>query len=143
MSATRAALITMTFALAAPVLADASYPREGIAGIPNGTAAPFVGAWSLGFPEGEGVIASGRLVECDAPVQLEDGGEGTLIYLSPKGSEVTFDLTEFAGRTTWLPEQGESILAVWTGADEFYTYSVDLATGKARWDSPQVFRRCK
>lgn len=143
MFALRAGLLALSFSLAAPTLANTAYPREGVDGIPNGVADPFVGAWSLGFPEGDGAIVSERLVECDAPVRLEDGGEGTLLYLSPQGSEAGFELTEFAGRTTWLPEQGESILAVWTGPDEFFVYMVDIATGKARWDSPQVYRRCE
>ena len=143
MFAFRAGLFALSLSLASPLMADGHYPREGVAGIPNGTADPFVGAWSMGYPEGDGVIVSERKVDCDAPIRLEDGGEGTLVYLSPNGSEVTFELTEFAGRTTWLPDQGESILAVWTGVDEFFVYTVDLSTGKARWDAPQVFRRCR
>jgi hypothetical protein len=75
-------------------------------------------------------------------VELVADGEARLRYRAPNGNELIFDLMEFSGRTTWLPEQGESIIAVWVDADAFFTYSVDLGTGKARWDDPSVYRRC-
>lgn len=118
------------------------FPREGTTDIPNGIAAPFAGTWWVGYPEGEGVINGAPKVACSAPVELVPEGEARLVYLAPNGNQLTFELMEFSGRTTWLPEQGESILAVWINADEFFTYSVDLGTGKARWNDPSVYRRC-
>lgn len=121
----------------------AQFPREGIAGIANGKAAPFKGKWWVGFPEGEGMINGAPLVECTAPVELVAEADNRLLYRSPKGVEARFELTEFSGRTTLYPENGESVIAVWISPDEFLTYSVDLATGRARWDSPLAYRRCE
>ena len=118
------------------------FPREGIAAIPNGVVAPFAGQWSIGYPEGDGMINGDPKVACSAPVELVADGDARLVYRSPTGAEVGFDLMEFSGRTSWLPEQGESIIAVWTSADEFFAYSVDMGTGKARWNDPSVYRRC-
>jgi hypothetical protein len=119
-----------------------NFPREGSPDISNGVAAPFAGQWWIGYPEGEGMINGTPKVDCSAPVELMPDGEARLRYSAPNGAEVGFDLMEFSGRTTWLPEQGESIIAVWIDADEFFAYSVDLSTGKARWDDPSVYRRC-
>lgn len=118
------------------------FPREGVADIPNGVAAPFAGTWWIGYPEGEGMINGAPRVDCDAPVELVPQGDANLLLRTADGTEVPFELLEFSGRTTWLPAQGESIIAVWVDADAFFTYSVDLATGKARWQDPSVYRRC-
>lgn len=135
--ATAAALLAC---LAVPALAD--FPREGVPEIPNGVSAPFVGSWQVGFPEGEGVFVSETIVDCAAPVVLDADGDGILVYRAAGGGESRFELMEFSGRTSWLPEAGESVIAVWTGADEFYAYTVDMATGSARWDDPRVYSRC-
>ncbi len=132
----------LLFSLAASLPAQAQFAREGIAEIPNGVSAPFAGAWSIGFPEGDGMINGDPLVSCDQPVQLRPGGENDLVYVEPNGNEIQFDLTAFSGRTTWFPPAGESLLAVWTSADEFFSYSVELTNGRARWDDPHVYRRC-
>lgn len=118
------------------------FPREGTPDIPDGVAAPFAGQWWIGYPEGEGMINGEPKVDCSAPVELAAEGEAALRYSAPNGNELVFELMAFSGRTTWLPEQGESIIAVWINADEFFTYSVDLGTGKARWNDPSVYRRC-
>jgi len=138
------ALLLGLVALIVPIPAPKAleFPREGVPEIPNGTAAPFAGRWWLGFPEGAGTINGEPVVNCGSAVELRPNGEDKLVYRSPSGIEARFELMSFAGRTTWLPEWGESSIAVWTTSDEFFVYSVDLATGKARWDSPTVFRRC-
>ncbi|GHA30092.1 hypothetical protein GCM10007989_27210 [Devosia pacifica] len=118
------------------------FPREGATGIPNGVAAPFAGKWWLGFPEGDGFINGAPLVDCASAVELIPNGADRLLYRSSADVEIEFELMAFSGRTTWLPKWGESSIAVWLNADEFFIYSVDLTTGKARWDSPKVFRRC-
>ncbi|WP_323013287.1 hypothetical protein [Devosia sp.] len=120
----------------------ASFPREGNVDIPNGVAAPFAGSWWIGFPEGEGMINGEPIVTCAAPVELSAESPEMLRYTSPRGTQTSFELFEFSGRTTWFVEGGESTIAVWVSADEFFAYSVDLLTGKARWDSPIVYRRC-
>lgn len=122
--------------------AFAEFPREGVAEVANGTADPFVGTWWIGFPEGDGMINGDPVVTCDDPVELRAADNGDLIYVSPNGQEVTFELTEFAGRTSWIPEFGNSALAVWTSPDEFFSYTVRLQTGAADWDDPRVYRRC-
>ncbi|RUT34836.1 hypothetical protein EMQ25_02435 [Arsenicitalea aurantiaca] len=120
----------------------AEFPREGVPEVPNGVPAPFVGAWQIGFPEGEGMINGEPIVVCGDPVRLRADGDTHIIYASPTGQETRFELMAFSGRTSWLPEGGESTLAVFTGPDSFFTYTVDLMTGRARWDDPRVFTRC-
>ncbi len=96
----------------------------------------------MGFPEGEGMINGAPKVTCDDPVRLQPSSQYELRYVSPTGQEVTFELTEFSGRTTWFPPMGESTIVVWISADEFFSYSVDPTNGQARWDDPLVYRRC-
>lgn len=127
-------------AVASPALAD--FPKTGVPEVPNGTSAPFVGDWEMGFPTGEGVIVAEKLAECSDPIVIAADGDGHIAYRWPTGTAARFELMEFSGRTTWLPEAGESIIAVWTSADEFYTYTVDAMTGSARWDDPRVYTRC-
>ena len=134
-----AALATVIFL---PRIEATEFPRQGIADITNGVSEPFAGTWSVGFPEGEGMINGASIATCAAPVALAGAESGTLTYLSPTGDEVAFQLSEFSGRTTWFPAVGESLVAVWISADEFYLYSVDLGTGQARWDNPHAYRRC-
>ncbi|WP_439815578.1 hypothetical protein [Zavarzinia sp. CC-PAN008] len=134
-------LVGLTLAAGAgPALAE--FPRQGVEGIPNGIAAPFVGHWSVGFPEGDGMINGQPVADCAKPVVLREGDGGSLVYESPKGGSTRFELNAFAGRTSWIPQGGESMLAVWTTPDEFYSYTVAL-TGSARWNDPRVFRRCR
>ncbi len=133
-------LLALIVLIPAPKALD--FPREGVPEIPNGVAAPFAGRWWLGFPEGAGTINGEPVVNCASAVELRPNGEDRLVYRSSSGIESEFELMSFSGRTTWLPEWGESSIAVWTNSDEFFIYSVDLTTGKARWDNPTVFRRC-
>ncbi len=123
--------------------AHAQFPRKGVDNIPNGVAAPFVGRWSIDFPEGDGMINGKPVVDCQRPVELKAVGQSGLIYRSSEGKEISFELSAFEGRTTWMPEQGASILAVWTEADAFFSYTVDPMTGRAGWNDPRVFRRCR
>ena len=120
----------------------AQFRREGVAEIPNGQSSAFAGAWEIGFPEGDGMINGDPPVTCEAPVLLQPAGEQSLVYVSSTGQKVAFELTEFSGRTVWFPATGSSLIAVWTNPDEFFSYSVDLSTGRARWDDPRVYRRC-
>lgn len=82
------------------------------------------------------------VVDCSSGVELVPQGDAFLLYRSPTGNEATFELVEFSGRTTWLPTYGESTIAVWVDENQFLAYSVDLGTGKARWEDPRVYRRC-
>lgn len=126
----------------APAPDALEFPREGVPEIPNGVAEPFTGRWWLGFPEGAGAINGEPVVDCSSAVVLTPMGPDKLLYRSASGIESEFELMSFADRTTWLPQWGESSIAVWTNKDEFFVYSVSLTTGKARWDNPMVFRRC-
>lgn len=126
--------------LPAPRAVD--FPREGNPAIANGVAEPFAGRWKLGWPEGEGMINGEPDVSCSAPIELVPLENENLLHRSPSGAEVQFELLEFSGRTTWLPQWGESTIAVWIDDNEFFAYSVDIATGKARWDNPMAYRRC-
>lgn len=132
-----ASLFVTTFAEAA------EFPREGVPTIPNGVASPFEGKWWIGFPEGDGMINGEPVVDCASPVELMADGSTSLLYRSPTGAESRFELSAFSGRTSWLPEGGESVLAIWTSEHEFFAYTVDMMTGRARWDAPYVYRRCE
>lgn len=136
-------LVGMTCLMALPAASIAQeFPREGNPAIANGIAEPFAGRWWIGFPEGDGMINGEPVVDCSTGVDLVPKGDGFLLYRSATGNEATFELLEFSGRTTWFPTYGESTIAVWIDDDEFFAYSVDLGTGKARWDNPMVYRRC-
>lgn len=135
--------IAVLVLLSLTVPSHAQFPREGVAEIPNGQPSAFAGAWAIGFPEGDGMINGDPPVTCEAPVLLQADGERRLVYVLPAGKEIVFELTEFSGRTVWFPASGGlSMLAVWTSPEEFFSYSVDLSTGRARWDDPRVYRRC-
>ncbi|MEM5500394.1 hypothetical protein WNY59_02205 [Ahrensia kielensis] len=134
--------IAVLILLAFNAPAYAQFPREGVAEISNGQSSAFVGAWAIGFPEGEGMINGEPPVSCETPVLLQSDGEHKLVYVSPTGQKVAFDLTEFSGRTVWFPANGSSMIAVWISSDEFFSYTVDLATGRANWNDPRVYRRC-
>lgn len=135
-------LSCLAIIMLAPAPEAMEFPREGVPEIPNGLAEPFSGRWWLGFPEGTGTINGEPVVDCSSAVELTANGADKLSYKSSSGIETEFELMSFSGRTTWLPEWGESSIAVWVSKDEFFVYSVDLATGKARWGNPMVFRRC-
>lgn len=117
------------------------YPRASIADVPNGQASTFVGAWSTHHPSGNGNAGSGPAT-CENPVHIESHEEGSIIYKPVIGEQVYFALSSFMDRTVWMPELGESTLAVWTAKDEFFAYQVDIQTGRAKWETPLVYRRC-
>jgi len=123
--------------------AFAQFPREGVADVPNGVAEPFAGNWSVGFPEFEGAINGEPLVTCAAPVRMEPGQNGTLLYHSPTRQSASFEIFEFSGRTTWMPENAASAIAVWTSPDSFLLYRTDILTGTAFWDDPRAYDRCR
>ncbi len=121
--------------------AHAEFPRVGVADIPNGVSAPFDGFWAAGIPDANG--ADGVSPDaCKNPIQLRANGDHGLVYAAPNRPEIVYELSEFSGRTTWLPIIGESTIAVWISADAFYAYAVGLTDGRARWDDPRLYRRC-
>lgn len=122
--------------------ARADFPREGVDDIPNGLSAPFEGSWAVGHPDAKGTMDGPSEEACNSPVQLRANGEHGLVHASTGGPEITYELTAFSGRTTWLPSVGESTIAVWESKDLFYAYSTNLTDGSARWDDPRVYRRC-
>lgn len=122
--------------------ASAQFAREGIPAVPNGIVSPFVGSWQVGFPGADGELIGSPLVTCDDPAILADMNHNRLVHSSPSGQDVSFEVFEFSNRTTWLPEAGESSVAVWTSPDDFLLYRVDMVTGQAHWDDPRSYRRC-
>lgn len=136
----RSILFALLFALLA-VPAHAEFPRRGVAEVPNGIPEPFAGFWSAGFPQGEGVIVSEQIVSCEDPIRLSVGKGETLEYASPSGTTSIFELLEFEGRTTWLPANSPSSIAVWLSPESFYLYSVN-EIGRADWDNPRLYQRC-
>lgn len=120
------------------------FPREGNTAIPNGTAAPFLGQWSAGFPDDESTIVTSTLISCDESVLIEAVDDVTLSLRRSNDIEppVVVELSAFSNRTTWLPVNGGlSSIAVWIDEDSFYRYEVD-AMGKADWDWPFLYQRC-
>lgn len=136
-------VVALTTLIFLPRINAEEFPREGVTGIPNGVPELFAGLWSVGFPERNNGISPSTITDCAAPVELSGTMSGMLTYLSPTGDRVEFQVAEFAGRTTWFPEKGESLVAVWINNDEFYLYSVDQVSGRAGWDSPHAYRRCR
>jgi hypothetical protein len=134
--------------LAALLLATASaaaedFPRVGYDGAINGVAAPFVGSWSLGFPEPEGTIVAETIIGCDNPVRIDATGDAALGFRTPAmAAPAVYELSELVeGRTTWLPaDNSESVIAVWLTPDSFHFYVTNM--GKADWENPQLLRRC-
>lgn len=117
------------------------FPRRGYEGAPNGQAQPFAGAWSMKFPEPEGTIVSAVIVECDDPIRIEALDASHISYLSPQGGPAAeFEVFEFEGRTTWLPEGAESYITVWLDEDRFHLHTTDM--GRANWDDPRLMVRC-
>lgn len=117
------------------------YPRASIADMPNGVASTFVGEWSIQAPEGKSMSSRGTTT-CKNPVHIKSTDPASINYISTTGTEVEFMLSAFMDRSVWMPELGESTLAVWTAKHEFFAYQVDMRTGKAKWDEPLVYRRC-
>ncbi len=124
-----------------PALAE-DFPRAGYEGAPNGLAAPFVGEWSLGFPEPEGTIVSTTTIDCADPVRIAETGESTITFKTPGMSvPVPFELGEFEGRTTWLPaDNSQTVVTVWLTEDSFHFYVTNM--GKVDWTNPSLLKRC-
>ena len=136
-----AILALATVGSALPAAAE-DFPRQGYQGAPNGMAAPFVGNWSLGYPEPEGTIVAETIIGCDDPVRIEAVGETVLGFKTPAmPMTADYELSEFEGRTTWFPaDASPTVIAVWLTPDSFHFYVTNM--GKADWENPQLLRRC-
>lgn len=121
--------------------AAADYPRTSVEGAVDGVPDPFVGKWAMRYPELEGTVVAAQLATCDRPVVIEKLGETRLAYTSQDDEHSEFELSAFGGRTVWSPDDAPSLLAVWTGADSFYVYTVG-PMGSADWTAPFAFERC-
>ena len=120
------------------------FPRQSSPSVQDGVAAPFVGQWSVSHPDDDNTIVSTELITCDNPSRIKARGEQQIAISRRDDIEapVVLDLTEFAGRTSWLPvKSGLSALAVWVDENSFYRYEVS-AEGAANWDWPFLYRRC-
>jgi hypothetical protein len=126
--------------LSSPAGAE-TFPRRGYEGAPNGQSQPFAGRWGMKFPEPEGTIVAATLVSCDDPIRIEAVDDSHIRYLSPRGGPAAiFEVFEFDGRTTWLPDGADSYITVWLDADSFHLHTTAL--GIADWDDPRVMFRC-
>ena len=125
----------------APAAAE-DFPRQSYEGAPNGVAAPFVGSWSLGFPQPEGTIVAETIIGCDEPVRIEATGDYGVAFTTPAmGAPIAYELSEFEGRTTWFPaDASPTVIAVWLTPDSFHYYVTNM--GKADWENPQLMQRC-
>lgn len=128
--------------IASPAIAE-DFPRTGYDGAINDQSAPFVGNWSLGFPEPEGTIVAETIIGCDDPVRIESIGDTALGFKTPAMAMPTvYELSELVeGRSTWLPaDNSQSVIAIWLTPDSFHFHVTNM--GKADWENPQLLRRC-
>ncbi len=138
----RTTILATIFVFSSTLVWAQDFPRESIEGIPLGTAEPFVGAWSVAHPDSPGTIVNEPLVTCADPVTLRSSQDGSILrYASPKGQVVDFEMMEFSGRTTWVPDVMNTSISVWVSPDQFYLYDTDMGT--ALWDDPLVYSRCQ
>ena len=98
----RLALAALTATLTATVVsAMMPWPRESIADVEDGKAAPFVGNWSM--------VLAGQpdttYATCELPVRIEAANETHIFYVGPKDPEpeAATELVSRNGRTAWLP----------------------------------------
>ncbi len=135
----------MTYKIIGPVMfmllaAACEKPVEAVAET-KGLEAQFLGEWQVAFPEGEGVIVNVPITACDAPLIISSDARDTIIYNSPKGAPVSFELMEFNGRITWMPENGPTSITERKDDGVFWLYGTD-GMGKADWNNPKEYRRC-
>lgn len=103
----------------------------------------FVGSWKVAFPEEEGVIVNIPDADCDAPIVLLADGPERIEYQSPKGGGFKAEIFEFNARITWVPDENNqyTFIAERKDADKFWLYTTVM--GKADWDNPKEYTRCK
>lgn len=137
-------IICLSLALcASPALAQ-GFPRTGVDSIENGKSAPFVGEWSMGFPEDYTATAATILVPCETPVVIEAADDTHIRYMGPNagGVDPAIELSAVAQRTHWVPiAGGASYVIVWHSADAFFLYEMG-AVGEADWSGPLLYNRC-
>jgi hypothetical protein len=131
--------------IATAMPAFAQFPQQGVDGMENGVAAPFVGKWRMSYPEDEDTIVAVELIGCERPIVIDALGNSRFHYLSPNNPEdarVEVDLTPFMNRTVWFPRLGgPNYLSIWLGPDAFHLHNLG-ETGAADWDNPFLYRRC-
>ncbi len=137
--------LTILGLIATATPAFAQFPQQGVAGMENGVAAPFVGKWRMSYPEDENTISSVELVGCDLPIVIDPLGNSRFRYLSPNNPEdarVEIDLTPFMNRTVWFPSiEGPNYISIWLGPDAFHLHNLS-EMGAADWDNPFLYTRC-
>lgn len=102
----------------------------------------FIGRWQSAMPDAEGVIVNVPRASCDDPVMISSPKKDVILYASPKGGETQFELIAFNNRITWYPENAPTSIAEVKDADRFWLYSTN-GLGKADWDNPMEYKRCK
>lgn len=116
------------------------WPREGIAGVENGKAAPFVGTWSMqqaGRPDT--IYAT-----CDLPVRIRAATDDHIFYEGPNDpeAEAATELVASNGRTRWVPiAGGPEYFVVWVHPNRFHLYEADVEDD-VDWGEPFAFTRC-
>lgn len=137
-------LLSLCLALSTSAVLAQEFPREGVAGIENGKAAPFVGRWEMGFPENGTTTAITELVGCADPVVIEAATADHIRYVAPNTDQVdpAISLSAVKGRTNWVPVAGgPSYVTVWRSADSFYLYEMETKE-EADWSGALLYKRC-
>ncbi|HEY8574729.1 MAG TPA: hypothetical protein VIL88_00145 [Devosia sp.] len=136
------AAVFLLAAAVAPVtsLAMMPWPRKGIADVPNGVAAPFVGHWSM---EQDGRPAT-VYATCKLPVRIRAADDTHIFYEGPKDreAEAATQLVARDGRTHWEPiAGGPRYFTVWVHPDRFHLYEAEVEA-EIDWGEPYAFTRC-
>ena len=133
LAAMKQTFLLLGLALAAlPALADVEPAK----------AAPFVGAWQIAFPDGEGVIVNVPQVSCDDPAVIHQVDEDTLHARTPGGDMGNWDVKAFGGRFPWWREDGASLVADWVREDAFLLAGKDASGIRADWENAKQWTRC-
>lgn len=133
-----AALVMLLLTASASALMP--WPRESIAEVEDGKAAPFVGRWSMvveGMPDT-------TYATCGLPVRIRAANDTHIFYEGPNDpeAEAATELVSRNERTAWLPiAGGPQYFAVWVHPDRFHLYEADVEND-VDWGEPYAFTRC-
>lgn len=105
-------------------------------------AAPFVGAWQIGFRDDPDVIVNVPQVSCDDPAVIEAAGDHSIRVRTPGGDMGLWDVKAFGGRFPWWHVDGVSLVADWVSEDAFLLAGKDASGIQSDWENARQWTRC-
>ena len=106
---------------------------------------PFIGAWSIAFPEGAGVIVNKPDVAWDNPAVISAGPNDMISIRTPKGDAENWAVKSFGGRNPLWRDDGfdQTLVADWIDADRFLLAGKDASGIKTDWTRAKQWTHCK